>query len=55
MASACRELFGDPNPSARLHAWPMQHSVAASLIWSLGLLAVCVPLAGHLYRRRTRR
>ena len=55
VASACRELFGDPNPSALLHAWPMQHPVAASLIWSLGLLAVCIPLAGQLYRRRTRR
>jgi len=55
VASACRELFGNPNPSALLHAWPMQHPVAASLIWSLAILAVCVPLAGHLYRRKTRR
>jgi ABC-2 type transport system permease protein len=55
VASACRELFGNPNPSALLHAWPMQHPTAASLIRSLAILAVSVPLAGRLYRRRTRR
>ena len=31
----------------------MQHPVEAALAWSLVILAVCVPLAGHLYRRRT--
>jgi ABC-2 type transport system permease protein len=54
VASACRDLFGAVNPSAAVQVWPMQHPVEAALIWSVGLLAVCVPLAGHLYRRRTR-
>ena len=54
VASACRVLFGNPNPSGTIQAWPMQHPVAAALIWSLGLLAVAVPLAGRLYVRRTR-
>jgi ABC-2 type transport system permease protein len=53
-ASACRTLFGNPNPSSAIHAWPMQHPVAASIAWSLGILVICVPLAGRLYRRRTR-
>ena len=53
VASACRELFGNPNPSASIPAWPMQHPVEASIIWSLLILAVCVPLAARLYRRRT--
>jgi len=53
VASSLRHLFGNPNPSATIHAWPMQHPVWASLIWSLGILAVCGPLAAHLYRRRT--
>lgn len=53
VASACRELFGAPNPSVMVDAWPMQHPVQAALLWSLVLLAVCVPLAGRLYRRRT--
>jgi ABC-2 type transport system permease protein len=54
VASACRTLFGNPNPSSMISAWPMQHPVEASLGWSLLILLVSVPLAGHLYRRRTR-
>ena len=53
VASAARELWKNPNPSATVHAWPMQHPIAASLLWSVGLLAVFAPLATHLYRRRT--
>ena len=30
VASACRTLFGNPNPSSTIHAWPMQHPVAAA-------------------------
>jgi ABC-2 type transport system permease protein len=54
VASACRTLFGNPNPSGAIQAWPMQHPVAAAVAWSLILLAVSVPLAGRLYRHRTR-
>ena len=53
VTTACRQLFDNPNPSATIHAWPMQHAVAASLLWSVALLAVFAPLAAHLYRRRT--
>ena len=53
VASACRTLFGNPNPSAAIHAWPMQHPVAAALGWSALILVLCVPLAGRLYRHRT--
>ena len=53
VASACRTLFGNPNPSAAIHAWPMQHPVAAALGWSATILLLCVPLAGRLYRHRT--
>jgi ABC-2 type transport system permease protein len=51
--AACRHLFGNPNPSATVHAWPMQHPVVGSLLWSLGMLVVFAPIAAHLYRRRT--
>jgi ABC-type multidrug transport system permease subunit len=54
VASACRTLFGNPNPSSTIQAWPMQHPVEAAIAWSLLILVVCVPLAGRLYRRRTR-
>ncbi len=53
VTAAARELWHNPNPSASIHAWPMQHPVAAALLWSLGLLVVFAPLATRLYRRRT--
>jgi ABC transporter DrrB family efflux protein len=53
VTSAARQLWGNPNPSAAIAAWPMQHPVAASLIWSSAILLVCAPLAALLYRRRT--
>jgi ABC-2 type transport system permease protein len=52
VTAAARHLFGNPNPSAAIHAWPMQHPVAASLLWSVALLAIFAPLATLLYRRR---
>jgi ABC transporter DrrB family efflux protein len=53
VTAAARQLFANPNPSATIHAWPMQHPVIASLIWSVALVAIFAPLATHLYRRRT--
>jgi ABC-2 type transport system permease protein len=53
VTSAVRELFGNPNPSASINAWPMQHPIVAAIVWSLAILAVFAPLAALLYRRRT--
>jgi ABC-2 type transport system permease protein len=53
VTAAARELLGNPNPSAASSAWPMQHPLLVSLLWSLALLAVFAPLASALYRRRT--
>ena len=53
LTAACRQLFGNPNPSASIPAWPMQHPVLASLLWSVALIAIFAPLASALYRRRT--
>jgi len=53
VTTACRQLFGNPNPSATIHAWPMQHPITASLLWCVALIAVFAPLASVLYRRRT--
>ncbi len=55
LAAACRQLLGNPNPAAAIHAWPMQHPELASALWSLTLLAVMAPLAVWLYVHRTRR
>jgi len=53
VTAACRQLFGNPNPSASIHAWPMEHAVLASLLWSAAFVAIFAPLAASLYRRRT--
>jgi ABC-2 type transport system permease protein len=52
VAAACRHLFGNPNPSAHIAAWPMQHPELATILWSIGLIAVFAPLAVHFYRRK---
>jgi ABC-2 type transport system permease protein len=46
---ACRELFGNHGVS-NSSAWPMEHPVLASLIWSLVILAVFRTLAVRKYR-----
>lgn len=46
---ACRELFGNPGV-VQSDAWPMQHSVWASLIWSVLIIAVFRTLAVRKYR-----
>jgi hypothetical protein len=53
VTAACRDLFGNPNPSGGIHAWPMEHPVLAAVSWSLVILAICAPLAAHLLKRRT--
>jgi ABC-2 type transport system permease protein len=53
VTAACRQLFGNPNPSMRLGDWPMQHPIAAALLWAALLLLISVPLATVLFRRRT--
>jgi ABC transporter DrrB family efflux protein len=53
VTAAARQLLHNPNPSASIGAWPMQHPVLASLIWSVGLIAIAAPIATRLYRRRT--
>lgn len=53
VTAAARTLIRNPNPSTSIHAWPMQHPVAASLLWSLAIIVVFAPLATIPYRRRT--
>ena len=53
VTAGARELWGNPNPSAAIHAWPMQHPVCAALIWSALILAIAAPLASYFFRRRS--
>jgi len=52
VTAGARQLWGNPNPSAAIHAWPMQHPVEAGLIWSALILAIAAPLASYFFRRR---
>ncbi|MEV6679403.1 ABC transporter permease [Streptomyces erythrochromogenes] len=48
---ACRELFGNlPAGYPVPDAWPMQHPVAASILWSLLIIAVFRTLSVRKYR-----
>lgn len=58
VAEALRRLFGNPGadslPGAgggAAAAWPIQHSVLYSVIWIVGIVAVCAPLAVRAYQR----
>lgn len=53
VVAATRTLWGNPNPSRTIHAWPMQHPVEAALIWSVAILALAAPAASHFFRQRT--
>jgi len=52
VAQALRHLFG--NPGAASHPgdpWSLQHPVAYALIWIVGLVVVCAPIAVAMYQR----
>ncbi|XVV00815.1 ABC transporter permease [Actinosynnema sp. CA-248983] len=50
VVQALRDLFGNMPPGAqRPDAWPLQHPVAASLLWVAVLLAVFIPLSVRQY------
>jgi hypothetical protein len=49
LTAACRQLFGNPGAAAGATAWPLQHPVPATLIWSAVLLVVFAALSVHRY------
>jgi ABC transporter DrrB family efflux protein len=49
---ACRELFGNPGVSGS-PAWPMQHPVWASLLWSVVIIVAFRTLSVRKYRNAT--
>jgi ABC-2 type transport system permease protein len=52
ITQASRELFGNiPAGTPPPDAWPLQHPVAYTLIWTFVLIAVFAPLATRLYQR----
>ena len=56
LVQAARELFGNTTPALPVpDAWPLRHAVPVSLLWSVLLLVVFVPLATRLYQRAVSR
>ncbi|GII34330.1 ABC transporter permease [Planotetraspora mira] len=56
IVQGARVLFGNTSPAMPVPgAWPLQHAVAASLLWSVLILVVFAPLATRLYKRAVSR
>lgn len=52
VANALRVQFGNPNaPVLPGDPWPIRHPVAYTIIWIIGLVVVCAPLAVRAYQR----
>ena len=53
LVQAVRELWGNDLPVAPDAAFPLQHPVESTLIWTVVIVAVMAPLAIRAFRRRT--
>jgi len=53
VATAMRQLFGNPKAIPPDAAWPLVHPIAASLLYVSALLLVAIPLATRRYGTRT--
>jgi ABC-2 type transport system permease protein len=53
LATATRELFGNPTATPLDAAWPLAHPVTASVAWCVLLIAIAAPLAIRAFRART--
>jgi ABC transporter DrrB family efflux protein len=52
LADALRVLFDNPNtPVQPGDPWPIQHPIAYTLIWAIGIVLICAPLAIRAYDR----
>jgi ABC-2 type transport system ATP-binding protein len=49
---ACRDLFGNPGAATAASAWPLQHPVLATLLWSGGLTVIFATAAVRRYAAR---
>ncbi|WP_235738715.1 ABC transporter permease [Nocardioides alcanivorans] len=53
LVQAVRELWGNTPPAPPDAAWPLQHPVLMTVVWTLGITAVIAPLALRSFQRRT--
>jgi ABC-2 type transport system permease protein len=55
VVTACRELFGNPNPAALSDAWPAQHAIPLAIFWAVLIIAIFAPLSVRTYRKTASR
>ncbi len=59
VTQAARELFGNTGPlggtTTQASSWALQHPEVYTVLWSIAILAIFVPLANAQYRRSTSR
>jgi ABC-2 type transport system permease protein len=56
LADSIRILFDNPRTAPAADApWPSHHSIAYTLLWAVGLVLVCAPLAIRAYDRSIQR
>lgn len=55
ITAAARQLFGNDALTAPATAWPLQHPVVYTLLWSAVILVVFVPLTTWQFRRAASR
>jgi ABC-2 type transport system permease protein len=56
VTQAARELFGNTSDRAPApDAWPLQHAALYTLVWSIALVAVFVPLSVRQYKKAAAR
>jgi ABC-2 type transport system permease protein len=52
LAGALRDLFGNPGGVPPTDGpWSLMHPIAYTLIWAVGIVVVCAPIAMRLYQR----
>jgi ABC transporter DrrB family efflux protein len=54
LTQACRQLWGNGPDAPSDAAWPLQHPVLMTIVWSIVLTALFAPLAVAAFRRRSR-
>ncbi len=54
LTQAARELWGNGPSAPDTAAWPLQHAILSTVVWSILITAVMAPLALRAFRERSR-
>jgi ABC-2 type transport system permease protein len=54
LVQALRDLWGNGEPATAASAWPLHHPVLMTVVWSLALTAIFMPLALRAFAARSR-